>query len=608
MYLKTTVALLFFLAYLCLQAAEPVNTVIGNMTDQYIFVPDKSGLKLECIKQHKSITFLATKTATTAHASISYDNFRTVDNAKAKGSKPIYGNATSAGIFFDDSRMCILPIKLDKVGKSITATFDCTLKSPERGHLVFVGANYPVKQYTLSLTMPISMKDIYDIEATNLPENASITRAPSPDGKNWIITLAASNLPALNLPSDAPSPRRTLPLVCFTGMFKDVNDFYTRIRQYILRQDPGLENVAEKARQITSQCKSDAERIAAIHHWVNTNIRYIAIEYGELGWEPELASVVLQKRYGDCKGSANLIKAMLNAVNIDGRMVWIGTRSIPDDWTARPLFSTGNHMIAAAILPGDSILYLDGTVGATDCGYYTGSVQGKQTLIENEDKCIIHRVPILPPASNCDDVTVNYAIDGTTLHGKFIETVSGEFKARLLNSLNNTDRRYRNKQVLGFINEGRNTWAFDNVTLHNDTVNNGPTKITAEVTRSAGIQKVGDNSYLSLDIIPSILGMIFELEDRTAPGEISVSKRLSRTISVKLPEGTTLRELPVTVHISNPTLTASLEYTSDQDTVTARLLMDFTQGIIPLKELENFNNDIRTLSRAINNKLVLVNQ
>lgn len=36
--------------------------------------------------------------------------------------------------------------------------------------------------------------------------------------------------------------------------------------------------------------------------------------------------------------------------------------------------------------------------------------------------------------------------------------------------------------------------------------------------------------------------------------------------------------------------------------------MDFTQGIIPLKELENFNNDIRTLSRAINNKLVLVNQ
>ena len=206
-----------------------------------------------------------------------------------------------------------------------------------------------------------------------MPENASITRAPSPDGKNWVITLAASDLPALNLPSDAPSPRRTLPLVCFTGMFKDVNDFYTRIRQYILRQDPGLENVAEKARQITSQCKSDAERIAAIHHWVHTNIRYIAIEYGELGWEPELASVVLQKRYGDCKGSANLIKAMLNAVNIDGRMVWIGTRSIPDDWTARPLFSTGNHMIAAAILPSDSILYLDGTVGATDCGYYPGS-------------------------------------------------------------------------------------------------------------------------------------------------------------------------------------------------------------------------------------------
>lgn len=610
MHLKTAVALWFVFASLLLQAAEPVNVVVDRMTDHYTLIPDKSGQNIECIKQHRTMAFRATKTAATAFASISYDDNKSVDAAKAKGSKPIYGNATSAGIFFDDSRMCILPIKLEGTDKSVEAKFTCTLKRPEHGFMTFVGSNYPVEQYTLTVTMPIGMKSTYDIAATNMPHDAAITREPSPDGKSWVITLTASGLPKLELPSDAPSPRATLPLVCLTGMFSDVNHFYSHIRRYIRSSDPGIAEVQEKARQITSQCTTDAQRIAAIFHWVNSNIRYIAIEHGELGWEPELASVVLQKRYGDCKGSASLIKSMLNAVNIDSRLVWIGTRSIPDDWTDRPMFSTANHMIAAAMLPGDSILYLDGTVGASDFGYYPSSIQGKQTLIENGDGCIVHRVPVLPPSQNCDEVAVHYTVhpDGT-LTGNFNETLTGHYKSMLLNALESIDERHRDRSLLSFINEGRKTWTFDNVLLINGAVDNGPSIITANVTRSAGIQKAGGNTYLSLDIMPTIIDMLFDMKERTAPGNIASSKRHLRTVSVQLPEGMALRELPQSTTIANSAVTASLHYTLGNDNVvTAQLQIDFTPGIIPLSELESYNNDIRKLSRAVNNKLVLVNQ
>lgn len=609
MHLKTAMTLWFLLASLLLQAAEPVNVVVDRMTDHYTLILDKSGQNLKCIKQHRTMTFRATKATATAFASISYDDNKSVDAAKAKGSKPIYGNATSAGIFFDDSRMCILPIKLEAKDKRVEAKFTCTLKCPEHGFMAFVGTNYPVEQYTLSVSMPLDMKDTYDIAATNLPQNATISRTPSPDGTNWVITLTATGLPKLELPSDAPSPRAALPLVCLTGMFRDVDDFYSHIRRYVRATDPGMAEVQEKARQITAQCTTDAQRIAAITHWVNSNIRYIAIEHGELGWEPELASVVLRKRYGDCKGSANLIKSMLNAVNINGRLVWIGTHDIPDDWTDRPMFSTGNHMIAAAMLPGDSILYLDGTVGASDCGYYSGSIQGKQTLIENGDRCIVHRVPVLPPSRNCDEVTVDYTIgDDGTLSGNFTETISGQFKSFLLNMLESSDERHRHQHLLGFINEGRKTWTFDSVAILNGAVDNGPATITAKVTRSAAIQKAAGNTYLSLDIMPTIINMLFDMKDRTAPGEIRSSKRHLRTVSVQLPEGMTLRELPQSVSITNSAITASLHYTLHNNVVTARLQIDMAPCIIPYDALENYNNDIRELSRAANNKLVLVNR
>lgn len=609
MHLKTAITLWSLFVSLLLQAAEPVNVVVDRMTDQYTLIPDESGRNLKRIEQHRAMTFRATKAAANAFATISYNDDKTVNSAKAKGSKPIYGNATSAGIFFDDSRMCILPIKLDAKDKSVEAKFSCTLNRPEHGFIAFVGSNYPVEQYTLSVTMPIDMKNTYDIAATNLPQSATISRTPSADGKNWVITLTANGLPKLELPSDAPSPRAALPLVCLTGMFRDVDDFYSHIRRYIRTNDPDIAEVQEKARQITAQCTTDAQRIAAITHWVNSNIRYIAIEHGELGWEPELASVVLRKRYGDCKGSASLIKSMLNAVNINGRLVWIGTHDIPDNWTDRPMFSTGNHMIAAAMLPGDSIIYLDGTVGTMDFGYYPASIQGKQTLIENGDRCIVHRVPLLPPSQNCDEVTVSYTIgDDGTLYGDFTETISGQYKATLLNMLESTDERHRNRNILGFINEGRKAWAFDNVSLHNGAVDNGPAKITAGVTRSAAIQKAGGNTYLSLDIMPAIIDMLFDMKDRTAPGEIRASRRHLRTVSVQLPDGMTLRELPQSVSIANSALSASLTYTLTDNVVTAQLLMDQTPCVLPYDSLESYNNDIRKLSRAVNNKLVLVNQ
>ena len=63
-------------------------------------------------------------------------------------------------------------------------------------------------------------------------------------------------------------------------------------------------------------------------YWVQDNIRYIAFENGIMGFKPDAAQNVLNKKYGDCKGKANLLKEMLKLAGYDARLTWIGTSDL----------------------------------------------------------------------------------------------------------------------------------------------------------------------------------------------------------------------------------------------------------------------------------------
>lgn len=604
--LSTITALIALVVALSAWGKDDERVVIENLNNHFTLEPDKDRTRIVSIKEQKSIGYKALRNNVTAYAATGYNDYVKVNSAKAKGAKPIYGSGTTAGIFYNDSRMCIIPIRIEKAGESTEAKFECVNSHPEMGISMFIGEQYPVENYRLTVTIPIEMRDIYNISVTNLADSCyTIARDSSPDGKWWNITLSASNLPKLSLPDGTPPARAALPYLRLTGMFADVNDYYCRMSQYAQRPDPQIAAVGDMAKQITGQCTSERDKIAAIFHWVNDNIRYIAIEHGELGWEPDLASSVLEKRYGDCKGSANLIKEMLKAVGIDGRLVWIGTAEIPDKWTDYPMFSTGNHQIAAAILPGDSILYLDGTVGVADLGYYSPGIQGKQTIIENGDQCIVHQVPMMLPEWNADEVRVDYTIRGTQLVGKYTETVSGSYKSSLLNRLRSTDQHSHTKLLKQYVNEGRKSWSFDSIAVTGTEPDKGPAVVTAAVTRNNALQQAVGYYYVALDLLPSLGSMLYDLKERTAPGYISSNHRIVRQSTIQLPDTMQISQLPESFSVANDCMKGTLHYTLANHTLTAILTIDMNQGIIPRNELERFNSDIRALRKAVNNIIII---
>ena len=144
------------------------------------------------------------------------------------------------------------------------------------------------------------------------------------------------------------------------------------------------EKLTAQLSKITAGKTTDVDKIKAIYYWVQDNVRYIAYEDGYSGYIPSSAQDVLAKKYGDCKGMANLLTEMMKLSGYDAHFTWIGTRHIPYPQST-PALCVNNHAICTLNYGGKSY-YLDGTESYVPFGENAFRIQGKEVMIANGDK------------------------------------------------------------------------------------------------------------------------------------------------------------------------------------------------------------------------------
>jgi len=178
------------------------------------------------------------------------------------------------------------------------------------------------------------------------------------------------------------------------------------------------ERVAAKARELTASSKTELERIKAIAHFVQ-NLQYISIDIGVgrgNGYRPHPASQVLAKAYGDCKDKANLMRAMLKAVNITAYPVFIysgDSTRVREEWASPYQF---NHCIIAVKITDDTVvptvisnnklgrlLIFDATDSNTLVGDLPEDEQGSFALLVAGEAGELLRMPTLPPEASSFD-------------------------------------------------------------------------------------------------------------------------------------------------------------------------------------------------------------
>lgn len=105
--------------------------------------------------------------------------------------------------------------------------------------------------------------------------------------------------------------------------------------------------ISTQLEEVTRDCAGDLDKIARVYDFVQSQIRYVAIEIKEGRVIPNHPSEVFANKYGDCKDKAFLLITMLKEVGIDAYPVLARTSNtgeVIDNFISRQQF---NHVVAA---------------------------------------------------------------------------------------------------------------------------------------------------------------------------------------------------------------------------------------------------------------------
>jgi len=115
-------------------------------------------------------------------------------------------------------------------------------------------------------------------------------------------------------------------------------------------------------RRARSEAASTDEFVLRAMHFVQDEVRYVAIEVGMSRRRPTAPTTVFGRRYGDCKDKAALLVAMLRAGGVDARPALVSStrgRTL-DEWT--PSMTAFDHAIVEVTTPSKGKYWIDPTL------------------------------------------------------------------------------------------------------------------------------------------------------------------------------------------------------------------------------------------------------
>lgn len=181
-------------------------------------------------------------------------------------------------------------------------------------------------------------------------------------------------------------------------------------------------------------------KVRAIYKHVITSTRYVGLEFGIHGFKPYRTTDVYDRRFGDCKDKASLLKVMLAEAGIASHLVLVRTRDQGAIGQAPASLSAFNHAIT--YVPSLD-LYLDGTAEFSGPDELPTGDQGATVLVVRDGQGgELRTVPISKAGDNRQVVqqTVELGADGSATV-KHQMTVAGASAASWRSALQSAENR-----------------------------------------------------------------------------------------------------------------------------------------------------------------------
>lgn len=448
-------------------------------------------------------------------------------------------------IFHDDSRS--VQFIFPGVGRGAITHLDYELSYADAqlfsGHFFATWA--PVEESSLTVICDKTV-DVQGVPF-QIPEGAIRYEKEEKRGRithRWTM----SKVPPLKSERDAPSILYYAPhmriLIRNTGESPagDLDRLYAWNRSHVDHLLPDDDTLLVRiAKEETAGLTDDRDKAAKLFAWVQGHIKYIAVEDGMNGLIPADAVNVCEARYGDCKGMANLLRALMNNAGLTAYLTWVGTRSIPYSYNELPSCVVDNHMVTAWDT-GDSLVILDPTSGELPFGMPSGFIQGKQALVGiDRTRSEIVEVPIMPSSRNTITDSVAVKLDGIDLVGTGTAYFTGYRRSEMASMLRRSDPSKWKDVVRSMHMKGNDRYRIDSISVEGLTDRNVPLLIKYTFAVPGFASEIGDELF-----VPPVLEKPFSesyyRKGRTLPVSMDFLWEFNEVIALELPvnQGVTL--------------------------------------------------------------------
>jgi hypothetical protein len=307
------------------------NAVAVVRSDQMVFTVESEG---KARASHKRVITLMNENANSLRmVEIYYDKFRSVQNIKASvydangkfiesvPQSKIMDVSEGEG-FISDARVKRMVIPVNRYPFTIEVSYDETIN----GIL-----NLPRWNFHLNPAFSVEESAVQFVVPQSIPFRYREYNMHSPGDSvrlelNDIYTWTERGIPAINKWYFSPLSFARRPVLLsaiddfeFGGIRGSMRSWET-FGLWAAELNKGLDQLNDKDRmrvaELTGPLSDDREKARVLYEYMQSRTRYSSIQLGIGGYKPAPASQVGEKGFGDCKGLANYMNALLKEAGI----------------------------------------------------------------------------------------------------------------------------------------------------------------------------------------------------------------------------------------------------------------------------------------------------
>lgn len=374
------------------------------------------------------------------------------------------------------------------------------------------------------------------------------------------------------------------------------------------KPDPTAE-ITAKAQALVAGAPDFYTKLSRISEYVQRDYRYFIVMRGIGGLQAHPAEQIYRNRYGDCKDKSTITISLLGAVGVPAHYVFVDTeRGVisPENPSL-----VGNHMITAIEIPegeqdarlrsvvtgrsGKRYLIFDPTNERTPLGVLPTYLQGGYGgLAAGTDSGLI-ALPVLAAEANGTERTGTFTLSADGTLAGSVETLHrGPVGGELRRLIKETDEKQRHDILEHSLGEQVPGVTLESYKFIEPEHFDQPIELDYKVTA----RQYGRAMGALFLVRPRVVGELaagFDNKPRTLPIELEQSGHWHEVISIALPEGFAVDELPDGAHVEMDFAAYKSSYTVEGRTLKYERDYTVKQVHLPAERA----GDFRRLESAI---------